>query len=51
MFTELRTVDGAGGGIILSKGVTTGGGGAKWEEEGAQGEKRMKLEVNEGVCI
>lgn len=24
MFTELRTVGGAGGGIILSNGVTTG---------------------------
>lgn len=48
MFTELRTVDGAGGGVILSNGVTMRGQSGK--KKGLR-EKRMKMEVNEGVCV
>lgn len=39
MFTELRTVDGAGGGIILSKGVTMGGGGQSGKKKGLRGKR------------
>lgn len=49
VFPQLRAVDGAGGGVILSNGVTTRRQSGK--KKGFRKKRRMELEVNEGVHI